>query len=102
MFKEQLIDLGIVKIGQQHTVSFDAEEGVSDVQINPPDCTCINPHWDEEKRQIIVTYKAKPVPKHLTLLNLSHYHSLKSLTVSLKFKGEPQLISLNIKAEVHA
>lgn len=100
MFTNTIVELGNIIAGTRWTVTFSATPDTISVEILPPDCSCVSPEWDENFKEVRITYIPKAIPRHLELAGNTHYNSNKTITVNYISGGKPRSQTLSIKAKI--
>ena len=100
MWKQQIIDLGKVKVKVPVKVGFEYVGDGRYIQ-SKTSCGCTLASWDSANSVLETTYTPGDVAPHLRAMGKSEYDSLKFVQVTMIENKKVVNYDLQIKAKVH-
>jgi hypothetical protein len=87
-FVKKSYNLGRVKVGSSHKISYTYNEGVTIKRLELS-CGCSEADVQTATRSIIVTYKVKAIPAHLKMEGVTEAQTTKKVTVFFEVTDAP-------------
>lgn len=83
-WETKFINLGTIRLGKKHSITFEATKDLSDDLISriKTSCGCTTPYYDAKERKLFVKFKPQPMPVHL--IGAGRYTTTKFVTVMYK------------------
>lgn len=85
--------IGDVKVGVKTVIKFKAVN-ISKIRTLQSSCGCSTPRYDEETKEIIVSFTPNPIPRHLR--GQGYYKATKTITVAY-VDGTKDVLSFTAK-----
>lgn len=87
--------IGNVTVGERREIIFQALKDLPEIDFIQTSCGCTGAKYKASARQVVASFRAKPVPKHLKGLQ-NHYSTYQTITINYK-DGNKDFLNFSAK-----